>query len=903
MSVRTHPLCRGAPAWDKGPTERAAPGNSPESVRIGRLRAERAAAVGRTSGVSSLGGRLAAVQRLEETELGSPALQRLTALTARLLGATAAHVTLIGEVATVVAGEGLAPGAIGRQLPVEASLAARTAAEGAPLVVPDTVGDPRFAGVRPLHGGPLAAFLGVPVTGSDGAAVGALCVVHTSPRDWTRADVALVRQLADSVSTELELSALAREYEAHRLRFELAIDAAEIGSFDWDLASGRLIWDDRLVSLFGYEREGFAETIEAFNARLHPDDRPRVGDALRAAIEGCSNYDAEYRIVLPTGEVRWIRARGRAVGDGRGVAVRLLGAAYDTTEQRDAGTQVARVLEAMKSAFFALDRQWRFSYVNAEAERVLQSSREALLGGSVWELFPFAGGSDFETHYRGAMTSGEERVFEAYYPAPLEAWYEVRAWPGPDGLSVYFLDITERRAAEEQARRSALRLAVIAEVSALLTRTLGEGHGEGAALQQLAEAVVPVLGDWAIVSLLDEDGRIRDVGSWHRDPDARALTARYAELRLAAVDPDAPVFRALASGQHLVVPDVPAAVRPGLAPEARPVFDALAPRSAVTLPLTARGRTLGALSIYRSGDRGPADAEDVAAAREVADRAGLALDNARLYEQQRRLAEDLQRSMLTAPPEPDHAEIVVRHHPAVEAAQVGGDWYDAFLQPSGAAVVVIGDVVGHDTRAAAVMGQLRGMLRGIAYREAIGPAAVLSELDRAVEGLQMRAMATAAIARVEQTAQERAAGLTWLRWSNAGHPPPLLLHADGRIDELATERAELMLGVDSGAPRTESVVSFRRGATVLLYTDGLVEGPDLLLDDGIARLRAALAELADRPLTELCDELIQRLRPGGLQDDVALVAVRLHPQDRPCPREAGPGRPRPGVPPERPPAG
>jgi len=254
--------------------------------------------------------------------------------------------------------------------------------------------------------------------------------------------------------------------------------------------------------------------------------------------------------------------------------------------------------------------------------------------------------------------------------------------------------------------------------------------------------------------------------------------------------------------------------------------------------------------------------------------------------------------MLTAPPEPDHAEIVVRYHPAVEAAQVGGDWYDAFLQPSGATVVVIGDVVGHDTEAAAVMGQLRGMLRGIAYRDGVGPAVVLSELDRAVEGLQMRAMATAAIARVEQTPEERAAGVTRLRWSNAGHPPPLLLHADGRIQELATERAELMLGVHSGAPRTESVVSFRRGATVLLYTDGLVEGPDLLLDDGIARLRGALAELADRPLTELCDELIQRLRPGGLQDDVALVALRLHPQDRPRPREAGPRRLPPGVPPE-----
>jgi serine phosphatase RsbU (regulator of sigma subunit) len=324
--------------------------------------------------------------------------------------------------------------------------------------------------------------------------------------------------------------------------------------------------------------------------------------------------------------------------------------------------------------------------------------------------------------------------------------------------------------------------------------------------------------------------------------------------------------------------------------EVSEVFWQLAPRSAVTLPMSARGRTLGALSIYRSADRVQADEDDVATARDLADRIALALDNSRLYEQQRRLAEGLQRSLLTAPPQPDHAEIVVRYRPAVEAAEVGGDWYDAFLQPSGATVVVIGDVVGHDTAAAAAMGQLRGMLRGIAYRDGPGPAAVLTELDAAIQGLGMGTMATAAIARVEQTPEERAAGLTRLRWSNAGHPPPLLLHEDGRVEELATPRAELMLGVDPSARRTDSVVTVRRGATLLLYTDGLVEDRDLPLDDGIARLRSAVTELAGEPLAVLCDQVIERLRPEGLQDDVALVAIRLHREDRPRPREAGPGR-------------
>jgi PAS domain S-box-containing protein len=692
---------------------------------------------------------------------------------------------------------------------------------------------------------------------------------------------------------------LARGLETDRLRIELAVDAAGIGSFDWDLVTGRLSWDQRLLELFGYGSQDFDQTIEGFAARVHPDDRERVQEALQTAIETVGEYDAEFRVVLPDGGMRWVQGRGRALADDQGRAVRLLGVGYDTTLRRAGDARLSRLLESMKAAFFSLDGEWRFTYLNAEAERVLGTMRDDAVGGSIWELFPAAVGSAFEEHYRAAVRTGEERVFEAYYPAPLDAWFEVRAWPTPDGLSVSFLDITERRVAEDRAVRAAARLTLIAEVSAAMTRRSMEGLSEDEAMQRVAEAVVPVLGDWVIVSLVDEDGRMRDVGSWHVDAALRPQVARYAQLRLAALQPDAPVFRALASGQLRQVDDVPAIVEPMLGEgEVLDVFRALAPKTAITMPLAARGRTLGALSVYRLADRRPADADDVATARDLAERVALALDNSRLYEQQRRLAEGLQRSLLTAPPEPDHAEIAVRYEPAVEVAQVGGDWYDAFLQPSGATMLVIGDVVGHDTEAAAAMGQLRGMLRGIAYREGMGPAAVLSDLDAAIEGLGMGTMATAAIARIEQTRGERAAGLTRVRWSNAGHPPPMVIHHDGRIEELAGARAELMLGVDPTTRRSETVLTLRRGSTLFLYTDGLVEDRDLPLDEGMARLKGVLAELQGLPLEDLCDAVLDRLRPQGLQDDVALVAIRLHPQDRPRPREAGPRRLPPGIAPE-----
>jgi len=194
------------------------------------------------------------------------------------------------------------------------------------------------------------------------------------------------------------------------------------------------------------------------------------------------------------------------------------------------------------------------------------------------------------------------------------------------------------------------------------------------------------------------------------------------------------------------------------------------------------------------------------------------------------------------------------------------------------------------------MGQLRSMLRGIAVTGDAGPAELLGQLDAAMAQLQLHTYATAALARFEQTPAELARGVTRMRWANAGHPPPLIIHPDGTVAELASWFGDLMLGVDPTVRRRDSVVTLDRDTTVLLYTDGLIERRGSILDDGMERLRSAAAELAHRPLEELCDELIDRLVDGTPEDDVALVAIRLHRQDRPRPDEAGPPTVPPTVP-------
>jgi serine phosphatase RsbU (regulator of sigma subunit)/PAS domain-containing protein len=831
-----------------------------------------------------------AARRLVPRRPGWRGLDRLAELAARLLGVPSSQVSLLTDVQVVAAGSGLPAGAVGSEGPLEDSLCTVTASGTDALVVPDARTDDRVRELPPVRSRQVGAYLGIPLRAHSGNVIGALCVFGPDPRAWSEDDVVILRQLADSAVTELELSALVDQFEADRVRWGLAIDAAGIGTFDWDLTTGRLAWDDRLIDMFGYERGSFDESIAAFDARLHPDDLVRVTETLQRSIDTCGEYDCEYRVVRPDGETRWVHARGRALAGPDGSAVRLLGAADDTTGERASGAAVTRVLEAMPAGFYSLDRQWRFTHVNAEAERLMGRPREELLGRVLWDDWPAAIDSVFEDSYRTALRTGVPISFDAYYPAPLDGWFEVRAWPSPDGLSVYFTEVTERRRVQEQAERSTARLAVLAQVSAELAGTLDAPT----AAARLPRLVVPALADFCILTLVETDGRPRDVGSWHNDPAVRPVLDGYAAVRLESMPVTSPVARALLSGEP--VHESGAAVFDLLpVSRARELFGILAPASVAVLPLRGRGRILGLLTLYFGPDS-TVEAEDLATAQDIADRAGLALDNARLYTAQQQLAEGLQRSLLTEPPQPDHGEIAVRYLPAAEAARVGGDWYDAFLQPSGATMLVIGDVVGHDTEAAAAMGQLRGLLRGIATYSDAGPAEVLRGLDTSMTTLQTRTLATAAVARFEQTPDELDRGVTRMRWANAGHLPPLVINADGSVAELASWKGDLLLGVDHEATRRESVVALDRGTTVLLYTDGLVERRDSDLDAGMMRLRDAVIELAGLPLEELLDELLERLVQGRPEDDVALVAVRLHRQDRPRPAEAGPNSVPPNVP-------
>ncbi|WP_127480740.1 SpoIIE family protein phosphatase [Nocardioides pantholopis] len=247
-----------------------------------------------------------------------------------------------------------------------------------------------------------------------------------------------------------------------------------------------------------------------------------------------------------------------------------------------------------------------------------------------------------------------------------------------------------------------------------------------------------------------------------------------------------------------------------------------------------------------------------------------ALDRVAALEAERSFSEALQRSLLSRPPTVPGLEVAVRYQAALEVAQVGGDWYDAFELRDGSLTVVVGDVAGHDENAAAAMAQLRNLTRGVAVTRWSEPATMLGDLDRAVLGLGLDVVATAVLGQVRPI--EGSAGRL-LEWSSAGHPPPVLIEPDGTARVL--ERApDLLLGLDPTAERGSHSVVLEPGSTVLLYSDGLIERRGVPLDESV---RWLVSELDDRRFLDaeaVCDHLLGEV---GLlvDDDIVLLALRV----------------------------
>ncbi|MEU7132098.1 ATP-binding SpoIIE family protein phosphatase [Streptomyces sp. NPDC046261] len=292
----------------------------------------------------------------------------------------------------------------------------------------------------------------------------------------------------------------------------------------------------------------------------------------------------------------------------------------------------------------------------------------------------------------------------------------------------------------------------------------------------------------------------------------------------------------------------------------------------ILAPLRGRRRVIGAAVFIRRLDRPAFEGDDLLVAAQLATHTALGVDKAVLYGREVYIADELQRTMLPdSLPQPTGVRLASRYLPAAETARVGGDWYDAIPLPGNRVALVVGDVMGHSMTSAAIMGQLRTTAQTLAGLD-LPPQEVLHHLDEQAQRLGSDRMATCLYAVYDPVAHR-------IVIANAGHPPPVLLHRGGRAE---------VLRVPPGAPIGVGGVDFEAveldapaGATLLLYTDGLVESRIRDVWTGIEQLRERLIDTArltgpnPPPLEPLCDEVLGMLGPGDRDDDIALLAARF----------------------------
>ncbi|MBK3642667.1 SpoIIE family protein phosphatase [Streptomyces sp. MBT33] len=413
------------------------------------------------------------------------------------------------------------------------------------------------------------------------------------------------------------------------------------------------------------------------------------------------------------------------------------------------------------------------------------------------------------------------------------------------------------------------RLALLAETTARLTSTLDTEE----TLRRLVELVVPRLADWAVVDLISERDEVWRTVVVHVEGDGTLVHREDLQGPMPPVPRESamPLSRAL-RGVASTLADQQTYRQPpdaGIAVEQRHLFDATGMHSAAIAPIRSTRAVLGALTLGRSENPVAFTSAELPLIEDIARRAGLALDNARLFQRQRKVAETMQNHLLPQMPGVPDLQMTVRYLPAPHASQVGGDWYDAFRLSDGSTALAIGDVVGHDLEAAAGMAQVRNMLRAYAWSQQEPPSRIVERLDEAIQHITDVSMATVIFGRIEAAEN----GHWRLSWTNAGHPPPLLISRDG-LTRYLTEGHGLLLGTGARTRRPDAEVSLPPGSTLVLYTDGLVEARGHTLDVGLDRLRRNAAALAHRPLGSFTDQLLRRVRPDENDDDVALLALR-----------------------------
>ena len=566
--------------------------------------------------------------------------------------------------------------------------------------------------------------------------------------------------------------------------------------------------------------------------------------------------------------------------------------AHDITERKRAeqvSSRLAAIVESSDDAIIGKTLNGIVTSWNRGAQKIYGYSAEEILGKPISVLAPPDRYNEIPSildkvrrgehisHYETVRLKKDgERIDVSITVSPI-----IGSGGNVVGASTIARDTTERKR-EEEAQR------FLAEAGAALSSSLNYR----ATLASVARLAVPYLADWCVIDVLEEDGSLERLAMTHQAPEkirlAQELEKRYPP------DPDAPrgVAQVLRTGRSELVPDIPEALIDEAARdiEHREILRKLGLKSYMIVPLVARGRTLGVITLVSAESGRRYSEADLELAEELAHHAALAVDNARLYRGRIQVARTLQEGLLPFQlPEVPGVEVGLRYLSAGEE-DVGGDFYDLFdtkmtdqngssESPSPSWGIVVGDVSGKGAEAAAMLAFARYTIRTLATRESC-PSTVLSNLNEAM--LHQRRerddhkFCTVTYVRLETDEGniEHGARITV---SRGGHPPPFLLRTDGSIYKVGEPGRAI--GVFDDVNLTEQEASLAPGDALILYTDGVVEArsPDGLFfgeERLMALLRSSVA-LDASTIASRIEDAVLNFQEQAPRDDVAVLVLRV----------------------------
>jgi PAS domain S-box-containing protein len=553
------------------------------------------------------------------------------------------------------------------------------------------------------------------------------------------------------------------------------------------------------------------------------------------------------------------------------------------------------ILESALDCIITMDHEGRVVDFNPAAERTFGYRREDAVGKEMATLI-------IPEPLRDKHRQGLKKYLETGVGPLLNSRIEVHAqradgtiFPveltispvevsGPPFFTGYLRDISDQREAESErtsllnaerearaeAERSQKRLAFLAEASRVLSSSLDYR----ATLAKIAGLAVPHLADWCAVYVAEQEGATEPIAVAHVDPDKVRLAQEY--YRRFPTDPDSPrgTQAVMRTGRSELVPRIPEGLIESMVtdPEQLEMIRRLQVESYMIVPLKARNRTLGAITFVSSDPGRAFGPHDLSFAEDVAQRAALAIDNARLYEEQAGVARALQRSLLPPSlPSLPRVELATMYEPAIEGNEVGGDFYDVFPLGGDDWAIVIGDVCGKGAEAAAITGLARHTIRAVGMRES-DPRALLETLNEAmVRQPSGERFATVALARLTATDEKAEIEVVC-----AGHPEPLLLRKDGQVEVLG--EAGTVLGLFTGIELNPRSARLEPGDAVVFYTDGLTEARSETRIYGQYRLTKALRECSGCDARGIVDHIggsVEGFRERTARDDMAMIVIRV----------------------------